>query len=237
MGWSRALTKYFTYFVDWSSHHPLPRNCPLCAIAIALVALAIARILTRQTCCHCHCPLCCHRRCLPANLVTISIALPPSPSSSLATLIAATVVTAAIALVVACLAPSSPSPLLLPPSSLPSSLLATLVAVVIALFVASAFTCLPPALPSCQLGWGRGGPYRSSARSYFGRHRQCRHHRHRLCRPRNRPGGAGPTTRGIPMPGRQLAPTWWGCCPCSRHHPPCRPAAVAAVAAAAACQW
>jgi hypothetical protein len=133
-------------------------------------------ILARHPCCHRHCPLCRHRRCLPTNLVTVSIALPPSPSlllatliattvvaaaialvvarptilSSLlfATLIAATVVAAAIALVVAHPAPSSPLPLLLPLSPVPSSLLATLVAVVIALFVASAFTCSPPLLPA-----------------------------------------------------------------------------------------
>ncbi len=155
-----------------------------------------------------HCPLRRRRRCLPANLVTISIALPPSPSSSLATLIAATVVAAAIALVVAHPAPSSPSPSLLPPLPSPSSSLATLVAIVIALFVASAFTRPPPSLPSRRIRWGRGGPYRSGARSYFGRHRRCHHHRHSLSRPRNQPGGAGPTTCGIPTPGRQLAPTW-----------------------------
>jgi hypothetical protein len=119
-----------------------------------------------------------------------------------------------------------------------SSLLATLVTVVIALFVASTFTCLPSSLPSRCLGWGRGGPYRSGARSYFGRHHWCRHHCHRLSRPPDRPGGAGPTTRSIPMPGRQLALTWGGCCrrSCSRRHPPRRLMAVAAVAAAAACQ-
>jgi hypothetical protein len=98
----------------------------------------------------------------------------------------------------------------------------------------SAFTCPPPLLPLCRLGWGRGGPYQSSAQSYFGRHHRCHHHRHRLCRPRDRPGGAGPMTRGIPTPGRQLALTWRGCCRrlCSRRHPPHQPMAVAAAAAA-----
>jgi hypothetical protein len=133
-------------------------------------------ILAPHPRCHRHCPLCCRRRCSPANLVTVSTALPPSPSlllatlitatvvaatialvvahpapsssSLLATLIAATVVAAAIALVVARPAPSSPSPSLLPPSPAPSSLLATLVAVVISLFVASAFTCPPSSLPA-----------------------------------------------------------------------------------------
>jgi hypothetical protein len=62
-------------------------------------------ILTRHPRCHRHCPLCHHRRCLPTNLVTVSIALPPSPSLSLATLIAATVVAAVITLIVACPAP------------------------------------------------------------------------------------------------------------------------------------
>jgi hypothetical protein len=133
-------------------------------------------ILARHPHCHRHCPLRCRRRCSPANLVTISIALPPSPSLLLATLIvatviaatialfvarpapssssllatpiAATVVAAAIALVVARPAPSLPSPLLLPLLPVPSSSLATLVAIVIALFVASAFTCPPPLLPA-----------------------------------------------------------------------------------------
>jgi hypothetical protein len=119
--------------------------------------------------------------------------------------------------------------------AMPLSLLATLVAVTMALFVASAFTCLPPLLPLCHLGWGRGGPYQSIAQSYFGRHHWCRHHRCCLCRPRDQPGGAGPMTHGIPMPGRQLAPMWWGCCwrLCSRRHPPCQ---LTMVAAAAVCQ-
>jgi hypothetical protein len=30
-------------------------------------------ILAHHPCCHRHCPLCHHRRCLPANLVTVSI--------------------------------------------------------------------------------------------------------------------------------------------------------------------
>jgi hypothetical protein len=176
---------------------------------------------------------------MSANLVPVSIALLPSPSSLLATLIAATVVAAAIALVVARPVPSSPLPSLLPPSPSPLSSLTTFVAVLIALFIASAFTCLPPLLPLRRLGWGRGRPYRSSALSYFGRHRRCPHHRHCLCRPRDRPEGAGPTTNGIPTPGRQLAPTWWGCCrrSCSRRHPPHGPtgggSGVPTVAAAA----
>jgi hypothetical protein len=76
------------------------------------------------------------------------------------------------------------------------------------------------------------------ARSYFGRHHQCRHHRHHLSRPCDWPGGAGPMMRGIPTPGRQLALTWGDCCwhLCSRRHLPCQPTVVAAVAAAAACQ-
>jgi hypothetical protein len=137
---------------------------------------------------------------MPANLVTVSIALPPSPSLSLATLIAATVV-AAIALVVARPAPLSssllatliattvvaaaialvvdrptpllPLPSLLPPPPVPSSLLATLIAIVIALFVASAFTRPPPLSPLCRLGWGRGGLYQSGAQYYFGCHHWC----------------------------------------------------------------
>jgi hypothetical protein len=157
MGWLRVLTKVLFYFVNWSSHRPPPRNCPLHAIAIALAALAITRILTCHPCCHRHCPLFCRRRCLPSNLVTVSIALPPSPSLLLATLIAATVLTAAIALVVACPAPLLPSPLILPPSPLPSSLLANLIAIAIALFVASAFTRLPPSSPLCRAASGGGG--------------------------------------------------------------------------------
>jgi hypothetical protein len=133
-------------------------------------------ILACHPCCHRHCPLCRCRHCSPTNLVTVSIALPPSPSLLLATLIAATVIVAAIALVVVHLAPSSssllatliaatvvaiaialvvthpapssPSPSLLPPLPAPSSLLATLVAIVIALFVTSAFTCPSPLLPT-----------------------------------------------------------------------------------------
>jgi hypothetical protein len=154
------------YFVNWSSHRPPSRNRPLGAIAIALAALTIAPILAHHPCRHRHCPLhrcCC---CLPANLVTVSIALPPSPSLSLTTLIAATVIAAAITLVVACPAPSLPLPLLLPPLPSPSSLLASLVAIGIAPFAASAFTCPPPLLPLCHLGWGRGGPYPSGAQSY-----------------------------------------------------------------------
>ncbi len=112
-----------------------------------------------------------------------------------------------------------------------ATLLATRVAIVIALFVASAFTRPPPLSPSCRIKWGRGGPYRPGAQSYFGRHRRCRHHRRPLSRPRVRPGGAGPMMHGIPTPGRQLAPMWGGCCQrsCSRRHPPCRPTVVAAV--------
>ncbi len=145
----------------------------------------------------------------------------------------------AIALVVACPSPLSPLPLLLPPLPSPSSLLATLVAIVIALFVTSAFTCPPPLSPSRRLGWGRGGPYQSVVQSYFGRHCWCCHHHHRLCRLRDRPGGAGPTMRGIPTPGRQLAPTWQGCCQrsCSRRQPPRRPTVVAVVAACRRWQW
>jgi len=118
----------------------------------------------------------------------------------------------------------------------PTKSLATLFAVAIALFVASAFTCPPPSSPSHCLGWWSGGPYRSSVQSYFGRHPWCCHHHHRLCRPRDWLGGAGPTMRGIPMPGKQLALTWRGCCQhsCSRCHPPHRPTVVAA---AAVCQW
>ncbi len=112
----------------------------------------------------------------------------------------------AIALVVAHPAPLLPLPLILPPSPLPLLLLAALVAISIALFVASAFTCRPFSLPSCCLGWGRGGPYQSGAQSYFGCHRRCRHYCFRLCRPRDWPGGAVPTMRGISMPSRQLAP-------------------------------
>ncbi len=97
---------------------------------------------------HRHCPLCRHCRCSPANLVTVSIALSSSPSLSLATLITATVVAAAITLIVTRPALSLPSPLLLPPSPAPSSSLATLIAVVIALFIASAFTCPPPSSPA-----------------------------------------------------------------------------------------
>jgi hypothetical protein len=121
----------------------------LCAIAIALATLAIARILARHPRCHRHFPLHCRCRCLPANLVTVSITLLPSPSSLLATLIAATVLATAIDLVVACPAPLLPSPLLLQPSPLPLSSLATLVAVVFVLFVASAFN--PPLLLLCRL--------------------------------------------------------------------------------------
>jgi hypothetical protein len=132
-------------------------------------------ILAHHPHCHRHCPLCCCCHCSPTNLVTVSIALPPSPSLSLATLItatgvaaialivtrpaplsssllatliAATVVAAAIAFVVARPAPLLPLPSLLPSLPVPSSSLATLVTIVIALFVASAFTCLPPSLPT-----------------------------------------------------------------------------------------
>jgi hypothetical protein len=90
---------------------------------------------------------------MKATVIAAAIALVvacPTPSSSLllATLIATTVVAAAIALVIARPTPSSPSPLLLPPLPAPSSSLATLVAIVIALFVASAFTCPPPSSPA-----------------------------------------------------------------------------------------
>jgi hypothetical protein len=159
MSWLRALTKDFIK-KKWSSHCPFPCNCPLRDIVIALATFAIAHILARHPCRHHHCPLCRRRHCLPATLVTVSIALPLSPSLMLATLIAI-----AILLIVACHsccrhhrprlacpAPSSPLPLLLPPLPSPSSLLATLVVIAIALFVASAFTCLPPLLPSCRLG-------------------------------------------------------------------------------------
>jgi hypothetical protein len=77
-------------------HCPLPCNRPLCTIAIALAALAIALIIAHHPCRHRHCALHHRRCCLPAILVTITIALPPSPSLPLATLIAI-----AIALIVA----------------------------------------------------------------------------------------------------------------------------------------
>jgi hypothetical protein len=128
--------------------------------------------------------------------------------------------------------------MLLPLLPSPSSLLTTFIAVLIALLIASSFTHLPPLLPSCRLGWGRGGPYQSGARSYFGCQCWCHHHHHHLCRPRDRPRGAGPMTHGIPTPSRQLAPMWQGCCwrSCSRHHLPHRPMAIAVVVAAVACQ-
>jgi hypothetical protein len=58
------------------------------AIAIAIAALAIPLFLTRLLClCHHH-PYPCHPARLPATLVAIAIALPPSPSLTPATLIA-----------------------------------------------------------------------------------------------------------------------------------------------------
>jgi hypothetical protein len=91
-------------------------------------------ILARHPCRHCHCPLLCRCCCLPANLVTISIALPPSPSLSPATLITATVVITTIALVVA------------RPAPLSSSLLATLIAA----------TVVAAAIPLADGGSGGG---------------------------------------------------------------------------------
>ncbi len=97
MGWLRALAKDFILFCKLVQPLPSSLQSPLCASTIALAALAIARILTRHTCPHCQCPLCCHCHCSPATHVTVAIALPPSPSSSLATLIAN-----AIPLITAC---------------------------------------------------------------------------------------------------------------------------------------
>jgi hypothetical protein len=65
-------------------------------------------------------------------------------------------VAAATPHIVACPAPSLPSPSLLPPLPSPLSLLTPLVTVITALFVASAFTRPPPLLPSHCLGWGGG---------------------------------------------------------------------------------
>ncbi len=78
-------------------HCPLPCICPICAIdiALALAALANALISAHHPCCHHHCPLCCCRRCSPTTLVTIAIALLPSPS-----LLHATLIVIAIALIV-----------------------------------------------------------------------------------------------------------------------------------------
>ncbi len=205
MGWSRALKKDFILFcklvqpspsssqLPSSRHHhrscrpchrPHPRPPP--SLPSPLPYLSPLPLLARQPC---HClhrlaaltifvdchPHRCHSRCRRHRPI---VARP---------------------------APSSPLPSLLPPSPSPSSSLATLVAVAITLFVTSAFTRPPPSSPSRRHGWGRGEPYRSGARSYFGRHHRRRHHRCRLCRPRDLPGGAGPTTCRILTPGRQLA--------------------------------
>ncbi len=70
--------------VDIAHHCPLPHNCPLCTIAIALATLAIILILPYHPRCHRPCPLCRHCRCSSITLVTIAIALLPSPSSMLA---------------------------------------------------------------------------------------------------------------------------------------------------------
>jgi hypothetical protein len=147
-------------------HRTYPPLQPL--LRLPLPSLSPLPLLAHQAC-HClHC------------LATLTLFV----------LIAATVIAATIALVVAHPAPSSPLPLLLPPLSSPSSLLATLIAITIALFIASAFTCLPPSLPLRCLGWGRGGPYQSGARSYFGRHHWCHHHCPCLCHP-SQPAGKG----------------------------------------------
>jgi hypothetical protein len=118
-------------------HCPLPCNCPLCVIALTLAALAIACILSDHPCHHCHCPLCCCCHCSPAILVTVVIALPPSPTSSLPTLITVAIPlivachshATTIALVVGCLPPLLPLPFLLPPLPSPLSLLTTRVTV------------------------------------------------------------------------------------------------------------
>ncbi len=196
--------------------HHRPHPCPPPSLPSPLPSLLPLLLLARQPCHRLHC----------LAALTLLVACHPHCRHSCRT---------AITLIVARPAPSLPLPLLLPPLPSPSSLLATLVAVVIALFVASAFTRPPPLSPLRRLGWGREGPYQSGARSYLGRHCWCRHHHHRLNRPRDWPGGAGPTMHGIPTPGRQLAPMGGGCCqcPCSRCYPPCR---LTAVAVAAACQ-
>jgi hypothetical protein len=212
MGWSRALTKDFILFCKLVQPSPsslqLPslghchRSCRPChcphphpppLLPSPLPSLLPLPLLARQPCHHLH------------HLVTLTLLVACHPHCHHSrrrrhcpcchlprTLIAIAIALATIAL--------------------PSSLLTTLVAIVTALFVASALTCPPPLLPLRRLGWRRGGPYQSGARSYFGRHHQGHHHRHRLCRPRDRPGGAGPIKRGIPTPGRHLVPMWRGCC-------------------------
>jgi hypothetical protein len=61
-------------------YHPLPLNCPLCTIVLVLPPLPLssslpATLVALATALH---------HCMPASFVTIDIALPPSPSSSLA---------------------------------------------------------------------------------------------------------------------------------------------------------
>jgi hypothetical protein len=112
-------------------------------------------ILAYHPRCHRHCPLRCRRHCSPANLVTISITLPPSPSLSLATLITSTVFTAAIALVVA------------HPAPLSSLLLATLIATTV-IAAAIALVVARPA-PSSH----------PRLRRHCSCH-HCQHHHHRL---------------------------------------------------------
>ncbi len=64
------------------------------------------------------------------------------------------------------------------------------------------------------LGGGRGGPYQSSTWSNFGCRCRCGHHRHCLCQPHDRPGGAGQTLRGHSAPSSGRVPKWRGCYLC-----------------------
>ncbi len=87
--------------------------------------------------------------------------------------------------------------------------LATLVAIAIALFVAFTFTHPTPLLLLHWRSGGGGKDHPDPVRNLTLGHRcQCYHRCHchcfcHLCCPRNQPGGAGPTTHRLSMPGRQ----------------------------------
>jgi hypothetical protein len=149
------------------AHHcPLLSNFPLCAIILALAALAIFLIpslplplpsllplplLAHHPCHHCH------------HLAALTLFVTHSLHWPLSLLSPAAVVAAPITLIVTCPPPALPLPLFLPLSLSPLSLLATLITVAIILFVTSAFTHLPPLLLSRRRSGGGGEDHTNPA--------------------------------------------------------------------------
>jgi hypothetical protein len=143
-----AITLFAPSPLRYPHHSPYPCLPPL--LPLPLPSLLPLLLLARHPCHHCH------------HLAALTLFVAPSLLSLLPSSLPATVVTAAITLVVDHPPPLLPLPLLLPPLPSPSSSLTTLIAIAIALFITSAFTH-PPSLSllHCRSGGeGRTIPIR-----------------------------------------------------------------------------